>query len=157
MHKKTVLRAIILALIIIWTLLIFKLSNQSGGESSNLSQKVASLFVVDEETIKMIEPYIRKLAHLSEYTIGGMLFLFFFLTYSFSECKKMLFSLLIGIEYASLDEIHQLFIEGRAGKITDVLIDTIGISIGICLAMLLYKIVSKILNTRKDGVFNKQE
>ena len=69
----------------------------------------------------------------------------------------MLFSLLIGIEYASLDEIHQLFIEGRAGKITDVLIDTIGISIGICLAMLLYKIVSKILNTRKDGVFNKQE
>ena len=78
MHKKTVLRAIILALIIIWTLLIFKLSNQSGGESSNLSQKVASLFVADEETIKMIEPYIRKLAHLSEYTLVACCFYFSF-------------------------------------------------------------------------------
>lgn len=153
MQKKTVLRVIILALIVIWTLLIFKLSNQNGGDSSNLSQKVASFFVTNEETIKMIEPYIRKLAHLSEYTVGGILFLCFFLTYSISERKRMLFSLFIGIEYAILDEIHQLFIEGRAGKITDVLIDTIGISIGICLAMLIDKMTNRVLQKKKGRRF----
>lgn len=88
---------------------------------------------------------------------GGVLFLSLLSTYPLSETKRMLFSLLIGIEYAILDEIHQLFIEGRAGKIEDVLIDTIGVSIGICVAMLLYKIAIKILSKRKDGVFNKQE
>lgn len=69
----------------------------------------------------------------------------------------MLICLLVGIEYAILDEIHQLFIEGRAGKIEDVFIDTIGVSIGICIAMLVFKIVIKILQKRKDGVFHKQE
>ncbi len=69
MSKKTVLRIGILALIIIWTLLIFKLSNQNGGESSNLSRKVAGIFVSDEAIIDIIEPYIRKIAHLSEYAV----------------------------------------------------------------------------------------
>lgn len=79
------------------------------------------------------------------------------MTYAWSDKKRMLISLLVGIEYAILDEIHQLFIEGRAGKIEDVFIDTIGVSIGICIAMLVFKIVIKILQKRKDGVFHKQE
>lgn len=69
MSKKKVLRIIILALIIIWTLIIFKLSHQNGGESSNLSRKVAGIFVLDEKIIDFIEPYIRKIAHLSEYAV----------------------------------------------------------------------------------------
>ena len=69
----------------------------------------------------------------------------------------MLFSLLIGIEYAIIDEIHQLFIEGRAGKIVDVWIDSIGVCIGICVTMLFYKIIMQIFHKRKDGVCNKQE
>lgn len=53
----------------------------------------------------------------------------------------MLFSLLIGTEYAIIDEIHQLFIDGRSGQIVDVFIDAIGIAIGICLLMIIYKII----------------
>lgn len=75
MSKKTVLRIGILALIIVWTLLIFKLSNQNGGESSNLSRKVAGIFVFDEAMIDIIEPYIRKIAHLSEYAVRWRLVL----------------------------------------------------------------------------------
>ena len=66
----------------------------------------------------------------------------------------MISALFIGIIYASLDEIHQLFIEGRSGQVIDVCIDTIGVALGICSFMLLYKIVLKI---RKDGVFDRQE
>lgn len=83
---------------------------------------------------------------------GGVLFLALFLTYEFSDIKRMIFALLVGIEYAVIDEIHQLFIDGRAGLISDIFIDSIGISIGICTLMILYKIVIKILNKRKDGV-----
>ncbi len=68
MPKKKVLRMSILALIIIWMLAIFNFSNQNGDESSNLSKEVASMFVSGEK-IRIIEPYIRKIAHLSEYAI----------------------------------------------------------------------------------------
>ena len=83
---------------------------------------------------------------------GGMLFLALFLTYEFSDKKRMLFALLIGIEYAALDEIHQLFVAGRSGQITDVMIDSLGIALGICILMFFYQLINKILKKRKDGV-----
>ena len=67
MQKKTVLRIIILALIIVWMSVVFQFSNQQGEASSSLSQRIAKIFVSDEEKIQIIEPYIRKIAHLSEY------------------------------------------------------------------------------------------
>ena len=44
---------------------------------------------------------------------GGILFLSLFLTYEFSNRKRVLFSVLIGVEYAAMDEIHQLFINRK--------------------------------------------
>lgn len=83
-------------------------------------------------------------------SVGG-LFLALFLTYEIADSKRMLFSLLIGIEYAAIDEIHQLFIAGRAGKFSDVLIDTIGVALGISVCMLFYKIGMKQFQKRKGG------
>lgn len=76
---------------------------------------------------------------------GGILFMSLFLTYEFSDLKRIGFSFLIGVEYAALDEIHQLFVEGRSGQVTDVLIDSIGIFLGICFVLIIYKIVQKFL------------
>ncbi len=47
----------------------FGLSNQKGEESSNLSREIAKVIVEEEEKVNIIEPYIRKLAHLSEYAV----------------------------------------------------------------------------------------
>ncbi len=69
MKKKTILRVIILLLIILWMLAVFGFSNQNGEQSSNLSREIASKIVKTEEQIDLIEPYIRKLAHLSEYAL----------------------------------------------------------------------------------------
>lgn len=151
MQKKTVLRVVLLVLIILWMLVIFGFSNQDGDTSSNLSQKIARLIVKSEEQVQIVEPYVRKVAHLSEYAIGGMLFISLFLTYNLSDIKRIIFSLLIGIEYAIIDEVHQLFIAGRSGQIIDVLIDSIGVALGICAGMMIYIINSKILLKRKDG------
>lgn len=152
MKKKTILRVIILLLIILWMLAVFGFSNQNGEQSSNLSREIARKIVKMEEQIDLIEPYIRKLAHLSEYALGGMLFLGMALTFQISDKKRMLYSFLIGIEYAIIDEVHQLFIDGRAGKVTDVLIDSVGVALGICTLMFVYILMKKILAKRKEGV-----
>lgn len=85
---------------------------------------------------------------------GGILFALLFLTYPLSDEKRILFSLLIGTEYAAIDEIHQLFINGRSGQIIDVFIDAIGISMGICFLMILYKII--LLCNERKALNNKQ-
>lgn len=63
----------------------------------------------------------------------------------------------MGMGYAILDEIHQLFIDGRAGQVRDVLIDTIGIALGVWIVLIMRKIVFYIVKKRKEGVCHKQE
>jgi VanZ like family len=43
-------------------------------------------------------------------------------------------SFLLGLAYAVSDEVHQRFVEGRHGSAMDVVIDSIGLAIGIYLA-----------------------
>lgn len=135
-------RLILLVLIIIWAILIFGLSGQSGTESSGLSRKVVELFTKNEEIIDMVEPYIRKVAHFSEYGLGGILFTLLLDTYNWKDRKTMFIAIALGIWYASMDEIHQLMVDGRNGSIVDVYIDTLGFSTGVC---------------RNDGNFKSNE
>ena len=155
MQNKKVLRIMILALIILWMITVFKLSDQNGEKSSNLSRTVAMMITNNEEKADLIEPYVRKLAHLSEYMVGGSLFSLLFLTYDFSDIKRIIYSFIIGVEYATVDEIHQLFIDGRSGQVQDIFIDSLGILIGICSMMIIYKIIINILQKKKGGVLNK--
>ena len=150
-NKKRIIRIILLVLIIVWAILVFSMSNQSGAESSGLSQKIASLFLKAEEQIKIVEPIIRKLAHFSEYVIGGVLFISLFLTYDWTPKKQMTISILLGVWYAILDEIHQLFVPNRSGNIIDVCIDSSGIIFGVCCVMFIYKFYKK-QHKKKEGV-----
>ena len=67
MNKVKILRIILIILIILWTCLIFLFSSQDGGESSGISRKLVELFTKDPEVIDIVEPYVRQLAHFSEY------------------------------------------------------------------------------------------
>ena len=58
--------------------------------------------------------------------------------------KEIGYSLIIGIIYASSDEIHQCFTPGRGPLLTDVMIDTMGVLLGILLVILVIKIHEKI-------------
>lgn len=64
-------------------------------------------------------------------------------TYEFSNKKKIILSLLVGLLYASLDEFHQSFVPGRTAAITDVLIDTLGVLAGIIIIFLGIKILKR--------------
>ena len=57
--------------------------------------------------------------------------------------KKYLLAFLICVIYAISDEIHQLFVPGRAGQVRDVLIDSAGSLLGIIIVMAFVKILIK--------------
>ena len=68
---------------------------------------------------------LRKLAHLSEYAVLGALLQ--------RALARPGLAVLIGGLYAATDEIHQHFVRGRHAAWSDVVIDTIGVTIGVVL------------------------
>ncbi len=66
---------------------------------------------------------LRKTAHLSEYAILGALLL--------RAIQRPAVAILAGGLYAVTDEVHQHFVRGRHAAWYDVLIDTIGVAIGV--------------------------
>ncbi|KKT52201.1 MAG: VanZ family protein [Candidatus Collierbacteria bacterium GW2011_GWB2_44_22] len=65
--------------------------------------------------------FSKKLAHIFEYTI--LMFLMFRAVGEKSPAKAFLYSLI----FAFTDEIHQLFIPTRTGRLRDVGIDSLGL------------------------------
>ncbi|WP_246596302.1 MULTISPECIES: VanZ family protein [Bacillaceae] len=126
--------------VVIWMGLIFAFSHQPGGQSAELSSGVTELVLSTVESILPIEfdrdsvhYVIRKGAHFSVYFVLGILVLHALRRSGFSGLRSVLFSLGICVIYAITDEVHQLFIPGRSGEVTDVLIDSAGAGVGICL------------------------
>ena len=134
-------------LTIIWMVVIFGFSAQDADESSQMSmgigEAVGQVFVEDYDEwspeqqlsfIDSIEHPIRKAAHALEYSLLG-----FLLMGAVSGRKGT--SALIGILYAAGDEFHQLFVPGRSGQITDVLIDSVGVMFGIFIFCIYRRII----------------
>ena len=144
MKKK---RVITLILIIAWMILVFFLSNQSADDSETLSQGVLrtilKLFNLKGETLIITENLIRKFAHLALYTLGGILIFMHVKTYNLEDNSKVILTQVIGTTYALTDEFHQLFILGRSGEVRDILIDSLGIAIGMLVIVMIDKIRKK--------------
>lgn len=138
---------IFIVLTFIWMLMIFLFSAQTADESSQMSMgigdAVGQVFVDEYESwpeekklsfVESVEFPIRKMAHATEYTLLG-----FLLMGALNYRKK--WAAVIGILYAASDEFHQLFVPGRSGQITDVLIDSVGVILGILMFCLCRRII----------------
>lgn len=145
--SKTVLY---LVLTILWMTGIFLFSARpadlSSQDSSRLSGWIASIRYSDfdewtpEEQLAFTESIdypVRKAAHATEY---GILCILLTLTLSgFAAAGKQLplpvfgMAWIIAVLYAASDEFHQLFVFGRSGRLTDVLIDACGAALGLLL------------------------
>jgi len=68
---------------------------------------------------------LRKLAHAGEYAVLGAL-LVRAVGHAGVACA-------LGLAYAISDEIHQTFVAGRAGSPVDVVIDAVGVLLGVLL------------------------
>lgn len=151
--NKNFLRAILLILLLVTLFLIFGFSSQDAEESGGLSSSIAKFILKQINNDKMegkqpilerTESIIRKVAHFSIYTLVGLLLMSFVSTYDLKENKRIMISLCIGALYATSDEIHQLFVPGRSGQITDVILDSMGVLLGILIVLTTLELYKKI-------------
>lgn len=139
--SKNIFRILFIILLILMYIIIFYFSSQNGDESSNLSGGIVrkilySIGLVDNlEVESILEIVIRKIAHFSLYFICGILAMSIMITYDFSNKFRILISFGTNVIYSVSDEIHQMFVPGRTGKIMDVFIDSFGI---ICGTLIIY-------------------
>lgn len=148
-------------IVLIWMVVIYKLSAMSSNESNSKSKdfisQIAEKIDCDKDTTSKIKknnskkeiinelntPF-RKCAHASVYFV-----LSFFIMNMLSQIKRhksidYLIASIFCFVYACTDEYHQLFVDGRTGQLLDVLIDTIGTCIGCFMFSILYKFKQKI-------------
>ena len=132
---------ILLGLIVFF---IWDNSLQNGGTSDGFSLIFAKWIAPIANklgfygNIWALNRIIRKLAHLTEFTIlGGVLYV---VLRRYIEYGTVVKTIVVGIVIASLDEFIQLFSLGRSSQLSDVLIDTVGIIIGISVVKLTYYI-----------------
>lgn len=135
-----------LGLVIFWMGLIFSFSSDTGSVSTKKSdgfiirivQVVKGRELSEEEkekwTTYLVKP-VRKGAHLSVYLVLGILIFSFMMEFMPLGYKSSLLSIMFSFIYACSDEVHQYFVPGRSGMFMDVIIDTIGASIGILLVI----------------------
>lgn len=146
-RKKRMYRVITAVLLVGWMAVIFWFSDQPATESSEMSGGVAYRLVetcsvmfgldlpedVIEAWAERIDHPVRKAAHMTEYAILGCLVLAALRGYFAYGKRTAAAALGAAAVYAATDEIHQIFIAGRAGRFSDVCIDTLGALFGLAL------------------------
>ena len=152
--KNYIVRPVFLIFAVIWMIIVFKFSSQpadtSQNTSLNLTKRIVNVFFAGKSSIEKeqitdkLDPYIRKLAHFTLYAIGGILIANYINTYNIKDKNKIIYSICIGATYACTDEFHQLFVEGRSGQLTDVLIDSLGVATGVCIFLCVITIFKKL-------------
>lgn len=113
--------------------MIFFFSAQPADESAQLSGGLAVRLTelllrirpsLDSgEFLEQIETPIRKAAHITEYTVFYLTLLAAWRVSGLRERKSAGAAMLTVFLYACSDEFHQLYVAGRSGQFTDVLVD----------------------------------
>ena len=149
--QKQTKRVLYWGITLVLMILIFSFSAKNGTSSAGMSIGYAKelarilsflgFFQIHSNADLMT--FVRKTAHFTEYAVLG------FFTYKAVSCdvldrkKAVLTAQLISTGYASTDEIHQMFVPGREGKVFDVMIDSCGAFCGIMVSLITQKLIEK--------------
>lgn len=141
-YKKVVYWIILIA----WMIFIFYMSNQPADVSNGQSDFVLNLvetlgIIISNNYVDIAITIIRKGAHFTEYLILSLLY-FNVLRMYINKNKALIYSIGLSFIYAGTDEFHQLFVEGRAGRFTDVLIDTSGAATGSIIVLIIKNLIT---------------
>lgn len=147
---------------IVWAMLtvaccIFIIGNssadgvESGETSLRVTETVAEITVKDYETMPPAEQakvvqglhgYVREAAHGLEFALLGFLCMMFFLSWEEGSRPvlpghwyRYLASLGFCVLFAVTDEVHQIFVSGRAFQMLDIGIDSVGATCGSAAAL----------------------
>lgn len=150
MMKKVVLSWAVAAA---WMAVIFMFSAQPAGASNGLSNGVAEVLMsivnlaypLDMESsgaqsfIEQLNGSIRVLAHGAVYLVLALLVSNALSRSGSRGLKLILYTMGICAFYAFTDEIHQLFVPGRACELSDFLADCFGAFTGSLLFLLRHR------------------
>lgn len=173
-QRPLLLLLLVLQMTLIFTMSSFG-SDSSNAQSNQIIHVLHQVFpnLSNEHSFfgaSNLTLVVRKTAHFAEYVILGLLFFLVYRAYfvkltnakfsdtklsniklsdvKFSDAKLLLFALCSSFLYACTDELHQLFVSGRSGQFTDVLIDTLGAFFG-CLLLLMIRRLRKAWRARR--------
>lgn len=107
------------------------LGEVSGGKSAAVTELVNKAMERLGFGYRFTEHRIRKLAHFSEYMLLGFWLMLTLRVYTHRIVSFVAWPLLGGLLTAVGDEFYQTFIPGRAGQVSDVVIDFAGVSAGL--------------------------
>ncbi len=149
-------------LAVLWMTRIFSYSSDDATASMQVSRSVSYDIVEsanrilnlgwDEDKIygasKTIEKTVRKLAHMAEYGVLGILVSIACDAWRPSAVRSFI-AMLICLAYAVSDELHQTFVDGRSGEIKDVVIDLCGALIALMIGYLIIHLYHSYEETQK--------
>lgn len=107
---------------------IFSMSSANGKESSEMSNSLLAK-IIEFTGIEISSHFIRKAAHFCEFALLSFLMSNAVFA-TFNNKKAGVFAFPCACLYAVTDELHQLFSDGRACRVTDILIDSSGAFLG---------------------------
>lgn len=152
------------SLFIIWMIVIFILSAQNAEKSSDTSGSVLT-FILNityrgfkdmnpSEQFELLEIYqgvIRKFAHFFIFGILGVLAVNAYKSLKIRDNGKVaILAFATCVIYAITDEVHQLFVPGRAFEFTDIIIDSSGSFIFISLSLLIVYLIENRKEAQSD-------
>ena len=131
-----------LLLVVAWMALIFVFSHDTGEVSTkksdgiiiNTMEFLLERDLTDAEKIKYIDWFVtpvRKGAHLLVYFVLGYLMISTLKEFRLVDKRTYIFAVILCVLYSISDEVHQYFVPGRNAGVIDVLIDTVGSSLGV--------------------------
>lgn len=143
----------------LWMFFIFNLSAQPADQSNELSKKVTGILVtmvkqvvsVDTDVGELVSEFnhfVRKKGHVMGYMILGFLASFAFRYCRMRGLKASAYAFGLSVLFAISDETHQLFVPGRGGQVSDVLLDSFGALLGIGLFLMVSSFVTRIVHKR---------
>ncbi len=156
---KKRLRIIAILTTLIWMIVIFRFSIDTGTSSHELSDLCVQIFnkaiysftgkdlriSITPEHYAMVELFFRKLAHMGIYFILSINVMVVLFTFNMKMISRIFISVFFCFIYACTDEFHQMFVDGRGASFFDCLIDTTGAILGIVAALILYCILYTIM------------
>ena len=133
---------------LLWVSVIFSFSLQPAVSSNQISTGVGrwilehllprfaeKLNTMPKEYLEFLHLLLRKAGHFSEFFVLGIL--------SVSTARQMRFhrkkmiAFLFCVLVAATDETIQLFVSGRSGQVSDVMLDSVGALVGILIVAVL--------------------
>lgn len=91
---------------------------------------------------------VRKTAHAAEYAVLGLLVAGAYTGRDMKFWKKVLVPWGAASLYAATDEFHQLFVPGRSGQFSDVVLDSFGVLTGVALFALICRVTGYVKKRR---------